>query len=218
MADTLVCSIELSKTAGVTVSVNKGQGQVVQTITMNGTSIVIAVTEGDKKTTITQDSAGIEHKVQGPADTSTVVQKADQVEITCKLFKVVAETVDVASSKDTAHRAQGTYGVSSQGDLSLGTQGALAASSARATTIAAQGAFEASAVGDAKMSGQNALVEGLVGTTVKGATSLDLKALQIVVAADAKLEASGPMTTVGKNLTTIAGQLIKVEGALVKLG
>jgi hypothetical protein len=217
MADTLVCSIELSKTAGVTVSVKNGD-QITQTIAMNGTTIVTTVKQGDQKiSTITQDAEGIELKVQGPSDTSTVTQKADKVDITCKLFKVSAETVDISSSADTKHSATGAYNASSQGDMSLSTQGALATSSARATTLSAQGAFEASALGNATLKGQNALVEGMLGTTVKGATSLDLKALQITAAADAKLEAGGPLTTVGKNVTTISGQLVKVEG-LVKLG
>ncbi len=217
MVDTLVCSIELSKTAGVTVLVKKGD-QVTQTITMDGTTVTIAVEHGDKKTTITQDAEGIELNVKGPADTSTVVQKADKVEITCRSFKVTAESVEISSSADTKHSAEGAYSVTSGADLSLSSRAALGTSSVGATTLSALGAFEASALGDATLRGQKALVEGLIGTTVQGVASLDLKALQIVAAAGAKFEAAGPMTTIGKNLTTVSGQLVRVQAARIQLG
>jgi hypothetical protein len=147
-----------------------------------------------------------------------VTQKADSVAIVCKNFSVDAEMVTVKSSKDTSHEATGKYTVKSTGDMSMTTQAALAAKSTGDTTITATGALTAKATGDATVKGMNATLQGEMATTVKGGTSVDLKALQITGTADAKMEMGGPMTTVGKNLTTISGQIVKVEGTLVKLG
>ena len=80
---TLICTVEMSKSAGVTIKVTDSDGKVTQTVTMDGTTMTL--------------------KVADSSNTSTITQKEDSVTIKCKSFKVDAETVFVKSSKDSTH-------------------------------------------------------------------------------------------------------------------
>ena len=48
--NTLVCSVELSKTAGMTLKVLNSAGKITQTVVINGTTLVMTV-KGEKSTT-----------------------------------------------------------------------------------------------------------------------------------------------------------------------
>lgn len=218
MSNTLVCSVELSKTAGVTIKVTNAQGKIVQTVAMDGTTLTITVEGNGGVTTVTQNTDSLELKVAGEQDTSVIMQRPASVDVTCKRFTLNAETVEVIATGNITEKAQGTFAMSAQQDLSLTTQAKLTSSSMGDTEISATGALKQSAALDASLSGMNTKIEGQLGTTISGGTTLDLKSLQITAAADAKLDVGGPMTMVGKNLTTITGQLVSVDAPVVKLG
>jgi hypothetical protein len=185
---------------------------------MDGTTLTITVKDDNSATTVTQNVDSLEFKVAGPEETSTVMQKQDSVLVTVKNFTVDAEKIEMTSSADTSHTASGKYTVAATGDLSLSSDAKVKTTSTGDTLITATGALTAKATMDATVKGQNLLAEGTMGATLKGGTTVDVKGLQIGIAATAKLEMAGPMTNVGKNITTISGQMVKVEGTLVKLG
>lgn len=221
MADTtLICSIELSKTAGMTLSVKQSDDSLTQTVVINGTTIVVTIKNkaANKKTTITQTLESFEFKVQGESDTSTITQKADLVKIECKNFVVESETITVHSKKNTSFQADKKYSVTSTEDMEFTASGKLTAKSTKDMALTSSAKLDAKATADATIKGNNATLEGQMKTTVKGGTGLDLKAAQITGTADAKLEMAGPMTNIGKNMTTISGQMVKIEGTLVKIG
>jgi hypothetical protein len=60
MADTLVCSIELSKTAGMTLTVTNSKDKITQTVVINGTTLVMTV-KGEQSTAEGRGSVGHEH-------------------------------------------------------------------------------------------------------------------------------------------------------------
>ena len=75
-----------------------------------------------------------------------------------------------------------------------------------------------SATMDAKLSGQNTTVSALMKTTVSGTTEVAVSGMKVGIAGDTQVDLAGPMTNVGQTLTTIKGQIVKVEGTLIKLG
>lgn len=213
-----VVSVELSKTAGVTVKVVNDTGKITQTITMDGTAITITCKGEQKTSTITQKDESVITEVKGPSETSTITQKEDNITIKVKDFKIDATTVLVTTSGDTNHESSGKMTVKSTQDMALTSSAKAAFSSTQAMTLDSSAALTATAVQDAKLSGMNTNIESQVKTTVKGGTELEASSLQVKVTGTAQVDVAAPMTNVGQSLTTLKGQMIKVEGALVKLG
>jgi hypothetical protein len=218
MANTLVCSIELSKIDGVTVTVKNDSGKITQTIVMNGTSITTTVKGEKSTTTITQDSESFLFKVAGPQETSTITQKQDQVLIKVKNFEVDAEDVKVKSSKDSLFEATGKTTIKSTGDMALNSSAKLTSTSTADMKLDSSAKLTASAVGDASVSGMNTTVEGSMKLVTKGGTSAELSAGKVDISGTMTAAIAAPITNVGKDLTTVKGSLVKVEGSLVKLG
>ena len=218
MASPFICSIELSKTDGVTVVVTDEDAKITQTIAMNGTTVTVTVKKGDDKTsTITQDAESLVLKVVGE-ETSTVTQKHDSVAIKCKSFSVEAETVSVKSTEDSTHEAQGKLTVTSTKDMTLTSSAKLSASSTSDMKLASSAGFTASATADAKLSGMNTTVEASAALTAKGGTDAAVSGGKIALSGTMKADLTAPLTTVGQDVTTVKGSLVKVEGSLVKLG
>jgi len=189
---TLVCTVELSKTAGITVKVQNADGKITQTVSMDGTVLTLTVAgENDTSTvtqkkdslvleckgssassTITQNETSITTECKGSSATSTMAQKADSVTFTCKTFKVDAETLELLASKGAT--------------LSAGTDLSLKAS-AGATLAATQ-----------KLS-----LSGTQGTTLSGGT-VDVSADQTV-----SVEASAEATFKG-SITNVMGNVVNL--------
>ena len=67
-------------------------------------------------------------------------------------------------------------------------------------------------------SGQNATVSGLMKSTVSGGTEVAVSGLKIGITGDTQVDLAAPMTNLGQTMTTVKGQLVKVEGTLIQLG
>ena len=105
MADTLVCTVELSKTDGVTITVKNEKGKITQTVVMDGTSIKTQV-KGDKHTSlITQMQNSVVTKVsKGSKALSTVTQKEADLTVDCELAEQRLGDVD-------RHLVESTLGI-----------------------------------------------------------------------------------------------------------
>ncbi|MGK3962608.1 hypothetical protein WMF01_18725 [Sorangium sp. So ce1667] len=218
MAEPFICSIELSKTDGVTVIVKDEDANITQTVAMNGKTVTITVKKGDDKTsTITQDAESLVLEVVGE-QTSTITQKHDQVVVKCKAFSVDAETVSIKSEKDSTHEAGGKLTVTSTKDMALSSSAKLSASSTSEMKLESSAALKASATGDAKISGANTTVEASAKLALKGGVAADMSAGKISISGTMKADLTAPLTTVGEDVTTVKGTLVKVSGSLVKLG
>src|SRR5581483_6512448 len=93
----LICTVELDKTAGVTVTVENKDDGITQTFHCDGTQIQTIVKGNDA--------------------TSTITQKQDSIKIECKAFEVDAETITCKSTKATSHHSDDTFDISSAKDL-----------------------------------------------------------------------------------------------------
>lgn len=197
---TLVCKIELDKTKGITVTVENADGQITQTMVMDGTSITT--------------------KVAGQSDTSTIVQKADSIVVTVKDFTLDTETITFKSSKTSEWTSQDTLKVTSTKDMTLtssakltqsATQDAKLSSSAN-VTVEATSAFKASGMTAAmSASGGEAKVEGMT-LKLSGQTNAEM------AGAIAKVSAQGSLSLESTGIAKLQGSMTTVGGTLVKLG
>lgn len=217
MADTLVCSIELSKIAGITVKVQNESGKITQTIHMNGTSVTFTVEGEESKATIVQTAESVTTEVEGPEETSTITQTQDRVQVKCKAFEVLADTVTMKSTSDTTHESGKKFTVTSDSDMSLSSSAKLDMTSTGKMTLGSSDTLDAKATADATLSGKNVTVKGQMNLTLEGGLGAKISATNVDMSAKAKMDLAGALTTVGKDLTTVRGSLVKVEG-MVKLG
>lgn len=97
---TLVCTIEMDKAAGITVTVANADASITQTIKMNGTSIVTTVA--------------------GSAATSTITQDQSKISIACKQFEVTAEeTITLSSTQASTYKSGAALTVQSAAGMTL---------------------------------------------------------------------------------------------------
>lgn len=220
MSDTLVCSIELSKTKGISLTVRNAAQKLTQTVVMNGSEIITQIKQDDSAicSSVTQAKDSIVTKVASDSDTSTVTQNPQTFQVQCKNFLVDAESVSVKSSQKTSHESGDTYAIVSKTDMSTKATSALSLQAGTKLSAASDGSMSLTAQTDLKASALNLTLEGSAKTSVKGTASLELAGTQISVSGDAQVTLGAPITKVGQNITTIEGQLVEVKGALVKLG
>jgi uncharacterized ParB-like nuclease family protein len=197
---TLVCKIELDKTKGITVTVENADGQITQTMVMDGTSITT--------------------KVKGQSDTSTIVQKADSIVVTCKDFTLDTETITLKSSKASAWTSQDTLKVTSTKDMTLtssakltqsATQDAKLSSSANVTVEATNALKTSGLTAAMSATGGEAKVDGLT-LKLSGQTNAEM------AGAIAKVTAQGSLSLESTGIAKLQGSMTTVGGTLVKLG
>ncbi len=216
---TLVCTIELSKTAGTTVTVKDEEGKITQTVIMNGKSITLKVLKDDdgKYASVMMDQTQIVSTVKGD-ETSTITQVHDTITTKVKNFTVEAETVKVTSTKTSSYTASDTMTLTAAKAMTITASDTLTVKSTKDTTITSSAAMTLKATKDITAKGKNATVEGEMGVTIKGAQKVEVKGAQISIKGDAKAELAAPATNVGDTTTTIKGAMIKLEGSMVKIG
>ena len=190
---TLVCTVEMDKTAGTTVTVDNADDSITQTIVMNGTSIVITV--------------------KGSSDTSTYTQTAEKVAVVCKQFEVTAsETITMTSTKGSTYESQDVLTVKSAKDMTVSSDADINAS---ATNIKATGSSKVSLSGGGQStldlaSSSAALASIKVEAT--GQSEVAVSGPQVNIKADATLNAES------SGIATLKGSVTNVQGSLVNLG
>lgn len=220
MADTFVCTFELNKTGGITVKLVNKNKQITQTVTLDGTALTLKYdnAQTQKSSTVTQKEESVVTEVKDQTNTSTLTQKADSLKVVCKTFEVDAETLTLKSSKDTSHQATGKYTVTAQDDLSVtGSKNGTVKTTQNLNLEATQN-LTAKATQNLNLEGLEASLKAQTKASVNGQTQVEIKGLQIGASAQAALTLEGEITSVGKSLTTVKGQMVSVQGTLVKLG
>ncbi|MEM9458696.1 MAG: hypothetical protein AAGF11_31255 [Myxococcota bacterium] len=187
---TLVCTLEMSKERGVTVKVVNGDDSITQTITMDGTTMKLLVTDGSDGSSITMDKASI------ALDTKDLTITASNT-IVCKstnesTFQSESKTFTIKSGSDTSIEAGANLTQKATSDVSI-----------KGINVAAQG------TSDASVKGLTAKVSADTSLTLEGGTQAELSGPMVSVTADATLSAeSSGMATLGGSMTTIKGSLI----------
>jgi hypothetical protein len=193
----LVCKIELSQTAGVTVTVVNSEGNITQTAKFDGTTIT--------------------HTCQGRDATSTITQTPDSITVTCKKFTVDAESITCKSTQDTLHEAQGKYSVNSTDTAAFNSSADLNVSATSKLNMKAAD-FSAAAQDTARVTALT--------TTINGDQKANITGLQLALSAqtDASLKGATVKTAAQTTMeidgltTTVKGQVVGIQGSLVKLG
>lgn len=197
---TLVCTIELDKVKGITVTVDNADANIVQTVTMDGTAITL--------------------KVAGQSDTSTVVQKADSIVVTVKDFKVDAQTITLLSKGTSEWTSQDTLEVTSTKDMSLTTQAKLTQTATQDASLSSSAKVNVEATAALALKGLTASMEAtggeakIEGLTLKaaGKTDAQVTGLNVKVAGQAALdlEAQGMANLKASGITSVSGALVKL--------
>jgi hypothetical protein len=214
----LTCTIGLTKSGGIKLTVKDGIANITQTIEMDGAAITTTVQGPTSTSTVTQKDASLVYEVKGPQKTSKVEQIATGLTITCDNFTVDAETITMKSSKDETHTVSGKLDIQATGNASISTDAALALESKGATSIKSTQATSIEATQNFSAQGQNVTLKGLANATVQATATAAMKGAKVEITGQAQASVAAPITDIGQSVTTVKGQMVKVEGTLVKLG
>lgn len=179
---TVVCTLEKSKTGGITIKVVDADGTITQTVTMDG-------------------SSAIELKYVGSEETSFV--KIEEKKITIDTYDLV---INARNTIDCKAESTATY--ASTGDTTIESDANLVQSAASDVKVSGAN-VKLTADSEASMSGMTAKVSGSTSVALSGGTEAKLSGASVSVKADATLEAtSSGMATLGGSMTTVKGSLI----------
>lgn len=171
---TLVCTIEMDKNDGLTVTIVNGDANITQTIKMNGTTI--------------------ELKVAGQQATSVITQSAEKVSVSCDEFEVKAnKTVSISSGQASTYKSDDTLTIQSAKDMTQKSDANIDVSGQKITVT---GQTEVALTGGSQSKVDLAAAAAKVsGTQVElaGQAQLSGKAPMVEIKADGmmNLEASG---------------------------
>jgi hypothetical protein len=184
----LVCTVEMSKDSGISIKVENADAGIIQTVTLDGTTLTV--------------------KVAGKENTSTITQKADSIAIKCKDFSIEADNTITCTSKNaTKHHSDDTVTIESTKDMTLTSSAKLVQSATSDLTLAGAN-VKATAQSAASIKGLTAEVAGDQSLTLKGLQA-NLSGTQVSIKADGMLSAeSSGVATLGGSLTTVKGTLI----------
>jgi len=135
----LVCRIELDKTKGIVLTLENSDGNIIQTIVMDGTNITTSV--------------------KGSDATSTIKQKQDGVTIDCKTFTINAETIICKSTGETRHESGQDFTIKSTNNVNVSATNA-AQYKAMNTTM--------ESTSESKLSGITLKLSGTASAELKG--------------------------------------------------
>jgi hypothetical protein len=190
---TLVCTIEMDKAAGLTVTIANADAKITQTIKMDGTMIQL--------------------KVAGEQATSIIQQDSEKITITCKQFEVKAEeTIDLASGKASTWKSDDTLTAQSAKDMTLKSDANVSVSGQK---IAAEGKTEVSLSG----ASSSTISLASAGATVSSGGKLELSQSQAAMSGvQVQVKANGMMSLEASGIATLKGSMTNVQGSLVNLG
>lgn len=214
----LLCSIELDREQGVTVRVTDDKGAVTQIIHLDGTNLSLEVKSKNSSSRIEQKDAMIKFFVEKGANKSSYIQTPESFEVSCKNFKLDADTIHIESSAKTDIKAGNDLTISSKGDLELSSQGQMGLSTKGNLSASSSRILSLKGGSKASLSAPQVDAKGTAKMALSSGTLLQMKATKVDIKAQAQLTAGAPITNLGQNMTSVKGQLIKVEGALVKIG
>jgi hypothetical protein len=189
----LVCTVELDKVAGITVTVQNDDDSITQTVAMNGTSITLTV--------------------KGSDATSTITQTSTTVSVACNVFEVTAaETITMKSTKASTYQSDDTMTVKSAKDMTITSDKDISESGTNVsvtgnTKIALSGGGQSTV----DLTSSAAKIASLE-VDASGTSKVSVSGAQVEIKADATLNAESTGTA------TLKGSLTNVQGQLVNLG
>jgi len=194
---TLVCRVELNKNQGIVLFVENKDGKIEQTIVLDGKSITTTCTGEEGESSITQEPGSIAVK--------------------CENFKIDAETITCLSTKDTVFKSKGKFDIKSSKDMTLKSDANLTEQAGSDIEISGVN-VSASADSAMDVSGLNVKVNADAKVSIEGAqldlngsAKSELKGAIVNVTSKGILKAEG-------SVTSVKGQMLNLEGSMIKLG
>jgi len=210
----LSCTIELSKTGGITVKVQNADDGICQTLILNGTTIVTTICSENATSTLTQSDDAFSHEVESGGKKSSVTQSPTLVRVECERFEIDATTIDTRSSEGTSCTASTTLALQSTGAFTLRSDDTLDMSAAADLTGSSRMNLNLEATLSGTFSGKQATTLG------DGAVSTSLKGGSVDVDATSTLTAKGGISTELRGaMTSIRGDAsVAVQAPSIQLG
>ncbi|OJH40280.1 hypothetical protein [Cystobacter ferrugineus] len=196
----LICTLEMDHEKGLTLKVEDPDGQLTQTITLDGKAITL--------------------EVKSSSDTSTVVQKADGITLRCKAFSVEADTITLESKKDSAWKSQQALQLESTQDMTLTSGAKLTQKATGDAALSSNANVQVKATGKLVLEGQQAQLAAPAGEMALEAMTLKFsgKAQAELEAPLIKVAAQGQLGLESSGVAELKGSITSVSGSLVKLG
>ncbi len=195
----LVCTIELSKTAGATITVENADDGITQTIVMNGTSIVTTV--------------------KGEEETSVITQIQDQIKVVVKDFIIEAETITCTSTGITSHTSEDELKLTSTKDMTFTSSANYTNEVTDDVTINSGGKTDITATGDLTGKGANATIQASTDATLKGGGNATVQATSAATLKGSTADVKADIGATVKGATvTLDGSMDTIKGSLIKLG
>jgi hypothetical protein len=219
-AQTFSCRVELSREAGITIVIKDTvkKDQFLRRIELGPASIALTCVDGAVTSVVTQKDGSIKTSVTTDKGTTTIDQDGETIAFTCKNFKVESETFSLHSTQDGSLTTDGKCTVKSTGDATVDSAAKLTVKSVQKLAVSGQESVSVDAVAKLAMSGAQAALEGKSTLALTSSGTAELSAMTVALEGKTQLSAEAPITSVGKNMTSVKGQIVEVSGALVKLG
>ena len=199
---TLVCTVELSKTNGVTVKVENADGKITQTFVLDGTSITTTC--------------------KGNEQTSTITQKQDSIKIVCKDFTIEAETITCKSTKATSHKSEDVFGIESTKAMTIKSSDTFDVESTKAFNAKSTDALTVKSTKAMLLDSMDTLdLKALKAMSAKGTMDVVVEAtmkLGLKGTAGAKLESPAQVEVEGLKLGAKGTGMTEVGGGIIKIG
>ncbi|HKE15793.1 MAG TPA: hypothetical protein VKB80_13045 [Kofleriaceae bacterium] len=214
------CRIELSKADGITVVIKDSvkKDQFLRRIALGPASITLTCVDGAVTSVVTQKDGSIKTEVTTEKGTTTIDQDGETIAFTCKTFKVEAETFSLKATQNGSLTTDGTCTLKTTGDATIDSAAKLTLKSVQKLAVSAQESVSVDATAKLALSGAQAELAGDTTLALKSSGTAELKGMTVALEGQTQLSAEAPITSIGKNMTSVKGQIVEVSGALVKLG
>jgi hypothetical protein len=214
------CRVELSRTDGITIVIKdrKKKDQYLRRIVLGPTSITLTCKDGAVTSVVTQKDGSIKTCVTTDKGTTTIDQDGETIAFSCKTFKVEAETLSLKATKDGSITTDGKCTIKSTGDALVDSAAKLTLSSVQKLAATGQESVAIAATTKLALSGAQAELTGTTTLAVKSDGTAELTGMTVALKGTTQLSAEAPITSVGRDMTSVKGQIVEISGALVKLG
>jgi hypothetical protein len=215
------CRIELSKSDGITIIIKDGSQpeQVQRSIVLGPTAITVTCQKSPQVVTkVTFGEGTLRTSCTTEKGTTTIDQDGEQVKVACKTFQVDAETITLKATADGRIETGGTCTVKSTKDALVDSAAKLTLTSVQAMALDGKADVTMAAVAKLALTGNQTEVKGTASFAAASDGTATVDGMTVAVNGQTQLTLEAPLTSVGKDSTTVKGSIVEISGTLVKIG
>ena len=215
------CRVELSKTDGITILIKDSkQPELVQRkVVLGATSIVLTCQKSPQVvTTVTLKDSSLTTEVKTETGTTTIEQDGTDVKVTCKTFQVDADTITLKAKQDGRFETGTTCTIKSTQDALIDSAAKLTLQSVQPMALDTKANLTVGAAAKLALQGNQAELVGTASVAVTSDGTAEVRGMTVSLEGKTQLTAEAPITSIGKTSTTVKGQIVEINAALVKVG